>query len=245
MSRAGTIGRLERLDLVASRLKAEEPMTVAALAAEFGISPRTLFRDLAILRERGLPIEADRGRGGGVRLHRMWGIGRLTLSYREAVELLVSLAIAEQLRSPWLIANLAPVRRKLAASFAPALRERIEGLRKRILVGRGASAAVLGGFSGPRESCTEPLFRAFLEQRVLGIRYRDVEGRASERRVEPQLLLLNYPVWYVVAWDLTRGAVRSFRCDRIEMASAEEAGFALRPAATFEAALEGSEAIRP
>src|SRR5690606_13243396 len=124
MRRADTRDRLERLDLLASRLKAEEPMTVAGLAAEFGVSARTLFRDLAILRERGLPVEADRGRGGGVRLHRTWGIGRLTLSYREAVDLLVSLAIAEQLRSPWLIANLAPIRRKLRASFAPALRDR-------------------------------------------------------------------------------------------------------------------------
>ncbi len=73
MSRATTLGRPQRLDLLASRLKADEAMTVPVLADEFGISARTLFRDLAILRDRGLPVEADRGRGGGVRLHPVWG----------------------------------------------------------------------------------------------------------------------------------------------------------------------------
>jgi len=142
MKRASTRDRLDRLGPLASRLKAEEPMTVAEIASEFGISARTLARDLEILRERGLPVESDRGRGGGIRLHRTWGIGRVTLTYREAVDLLVSLAIAEQLQSPWLIANLSSVRRKLTASFAPALRGRIEALRNRILIGRSASAPV-------------------------------------------------------------------------------------------------------
>lgn len=245
MPRADTTDRLHRLDLLASRLKAEEAMTVAALAAEFAVTPRTLFRDLAILRDRGLPIEADRGRGGGVRLHRTWGIGRLTLSYREAVDLLVSLAIAEQLRSPWLIANLAPIRRKLRASFAPALRDRIDGLRSRILIGRGASPAVLGSFAPPPEQVVEALFRAFLEQRLMRFRYRDVRGTDSARLVEPHLLLLNYPVWYLIAWDRGRDAVRSFRADRIDGAEVLEEPFAARPAATFREALEGSEAINP
>lgn len=245
MARADTLDRLQRLDLLASRLKAEEPMTVAMLAAEFAVSPRTLFRDIAILRDRGLPVEADRGRGGGVRLHRTWGIGRLSLSYREAVDLLVSLAIAEQLRSPWLIANLAPVRRKLRASFAPAVRERIDGLSARILIGRGASAAVLGGFSPPPEAAVNALFRAFLEQRLLSFRYRDLRGAESTRLVEPHLLLLNYPIWYLIAWDRGRGAVRSFRADRIGRTEVLEEAFAGRPMTDFREALAGSDAITP
>ncbi len=243
MPRTSTIDRLSRLDLLSSRLKAEEPMTVDAIATEFGVSRRTLFRDVAILRDRGLPIEADRGRGGGIRLHRTWGIGRLTLSYREAVELLVSLAIAERMEAPWLIASLAPIRRKLAASFSPALKERIEGLAQRIRVGGVASARVLEGFARPDPAAAEALCQAFLELRVLDFAYTDTEGRQSRRRVEPQYLMLNYPVWYLVGHDLGRQAVRSFRLDRIGTARIEGQTFRLRPASGFADAFAGIPAL--
>ena len=70
MARASTHDRLHRLDLLASRLKSEEPLCVGELAREFGVSHRTLSRDIALLRERGLPIEGpvdvliDPGHGG-------------------------------------------------------------------------------------------------------------------------------------------------------------------------------------
>ena len=128
MNRASTIGRLQRLELVTARLKSDDSLVVADLAREFGVSVRTLTRDIQILRDQGLPVDADRGRGGGVRLHWSSGIGRLSLSYAEAVDLLVSLAVAEQMKSPLLMANLGSVRRKLMASFAPSMRRKIKSL---------------------------------------------------------------------------------------------------------------------
>lgn len=220
-------------------------MTVASLADDFGVSRRTLMRDIALLRDRGLPVEADRGRGGGVRLHRSWGIGRLVLSYREAVDLLVSLAIAEQLQSPWLIANLSSIRHKLTASFSPSLRDRIASLRQRILIGQSASSTVIGSIAPPDGQLVAPLFQAFLELRLLRIGYTDTVGRRSSRVIEPQLLLLNYPVWYTIAWDRRRGAVRSFRCDRLCSAELLEETFRLRSAETFADALAGVGAITP
>lgn len=241
MARADTPARLDRLDLLAARLKADDPMTVSGLAAEFGISARTLFRDIALLRARGLPVEADRGRGGGIRLDRHWGVGRLALNYREAVELLVSLTVAERMGAPWMLANLGPVRRKLEASFAPAMRDRLRGLRSRILIGRSASVPVLQGFRAPG-AAAGGVFAAFLERRVLAFRYTDAEGRGTARRVEPQFLLLNAPVWYLVAWDIGRDAPRTFRLDRIAEAGETEDAFTLRPAAAFAAAIAGSDA---
>lgn len=241
MPRSDTPARLDRLDLLTARLKAETPMTVSELAAEFGISARTLFRDLAVLRARGLPVEADRGRGGGIRLDRHWGVGRLALNYREAVELLVSLTVAERMGAPWILANLGPVRRKLEASFAPATRERLRGLRARILIGKGASVPVLQGFRPPGAEAGE-VFAGFLERRVLAFAYTDAEGRGTARRAEPQFLLLNAPVWYLVAWDRGRDAPRTFRLDRIGEARMTDDAFALRPEAAFAAAIAGSGA---
>lgn len=242
MARTGTYDRLNRLDLLASRLKSEEPMTVGELSKEFSVSSRTLSRDIAILRERGLPIEADSGRGGGIRLHRTWGIGRLSLSYQEAVELLFSLAIAERLDSPWALVSLSSIRRKLSASFSPAMRDRIDGLRRRIHVGLNLSARVLDSFRTPDAECMEAMFQAFLEMRTLAITYVDVDGHHTDRSIEPHHLLLKNPIWYLYAWDSDKNAVRCFRCDRIEAAAVEPTGFSDRPFEGFAEAMKGTDA---
>jgi predicted DNA-binding transcriptional regulator YafY len=67
---------------------------------------------------------------------------------------------------------------------------------------------------------TEQL-RALLEQAVSGrkvvvLRYRDGQNRASRREVEPQALVRNADHWFLVAWCRERDALRWFRVDRVE-----------------------------
>lgn len=245
MPRASTLDRLRRLDLLESRLKADEPLRVGALAREFGVSHRTLSRDIGILRERGVPVDADRGRGGGVRVGGTWGVGRLNLTYREAVDLLVSLAVAERMGSPILMANLASVRRKLIASFAPASRERINHLKARLLIGASATPTVLTGYAPPSPQVVENLHQAFLMMRAARIVYEDGAGRSTVRSVEAHYLLLNYPVWYAVCWDHLREGIRTFRCDRLRAVEVLGDGFRLRPYADFREVLVDLDAMPP
>jgi predicted DNA-binding transcriptional regulator YafY len=242
VNRASTIDRLQRLELITTRLKSDDSLVIGDLAKEFGVSVRTLTRDIQILRNQGLPIDADRGRGGGVRMHWSWGIGRLALSYAEAVDLLVSLAVAEQIRSPLLMANLGSVRRKLMASFSPSMRRKINGLKSRIIVGESASPFVLSAFSVPDARVVERLHQAFLMMRKIHIHYRDASGEKTERAIEPQYLLLSYPVWYAIAWDDLRSEVRTFRCDRIERARLLDDAFRPRRFTEVEAAVEAIDA---
>ena len=60
------------------------------------------------------------------------------------------------------------------------------------------------------------LERAVATRRVVALRYRDGNGRASRREVEPQLLSRTAGSWYLVAWCRERQAPRWFREDRIE-----------------------------
>src|SRR3954453_157608 len=92
--------RADLLDLVASVVRDRAGITSDGLARELGVSVRSVFRDIDHLRDRGYPIEADRGRGGGVRLHASWGLGKVLLSSEEALCTLLSLAISEKLSFP-------------------------------------------------------------------------------------------------------------------------------------------------
>jgi predicted DNA-binding transcriptional regulator YafY len=58
--------------------------------------------------------------------------------------------------------------------------------------------------------------RAVAQRRVVVLSYRDGQGRASRREVEPQLLARSSSSWYLVAWCRERQAPRWFRADRIE-----------------------------
>lgn len=219
-----------RIEALLGLLRGGGVTTAAALADGLGVSLRTVRRDLAALGARGAPLEAEPGRGGGVRLPASWGLGRLHLGHREILDVLLALAIGERLRSPLLLSSVRGVRQKLALAFPPAQRARVEALRRRILVGEPASVEVREGLRAPRAAVVAALQDAFFGETTLGIRYRDASGAATERIVEPHHLLLNWPAWYALVHDRLRSAARTFRLDRIEEATARPERFRTRPA---------------
>ena len=243
MKRASTLNRLERLDILKSRLKSGDVLTVSDMADELGISIRTVSRDIEILREQGVPIEADRGRGGGIRLQIHWGVGRINFNYSEAVDLMITLAIAQQMRSPLFMANLDSIRRKIDSSFPPLMKSKVKNLKHRILIAPSASVDVLSGFSTPAKGVTERLHQAFLMQQRATIGYKAKNGEVTKRIIEPHFLLLSYPVWYVLAWDDLRNDTRTFRCDRILKIYDVGSEFKLFPISRFKTSIEGIDAI--
>lgn len=240
MTKRSTNDRLIRLEKLKEHLKQEDYYTAQDLAALMNVNVRTITRDIQFLRGQGLPIDSDRGRGGGIRLDRHWGIGQMNLSYNEAIDLLVSLAVAEQMNSPLLLAQLGSIRRKLMASFSPDKRHKVSGLKSRILIGESASTFVLASFETATKSVVQRLHQAFVTQQNLHITYRAESGDKTTRDIEPHYLLLHYPVWYVLAWDQLRDAPRTFRCDRIINAHRLEERFKLQPQDSFSSAFDGS-----
>lgn len=226
------------MELLAVQLKQEELCTVKDLALQHDVSERTITRDLQLMREQGLPIDADRGRGGGVRLDRNWGVGRMNLAYPEAVDLLISIAVSEQMDSPMFLASLGSVRRQLVASFSPEKRHKVNRLKSRILIGSTASTYVQRTINAPPKDVVQALHQAFIDQVTLTIGYKREDGASSERRIEPHYLMLNYPVWYVIAFDHLRNAPRTFRCDRILTAEMTRDHFRLLPKEEFQETLD-------
>lgn len=240
MARANSHDRLRRFELLAAHLKQEGFCTIKELATLHNVSERTIARDLQLMRDQGLPIDADRGRGGGVRLDRHWGIGRLNLSYPEAVDLLISISVAEQMKSSIFLANLSSVRRQLIASFSADKREKVERLKSRILIGETASTFVQSTEISANDKAVQKLHQAFLEQTNLIVHYRDEDGKVTVREIEAHYILLNYPIWYVLAQDHLRNALRTFRCDRIVSAQLTATKFRVLPRERFAQTLEGN-----
>jgi predicted DNA-binding transcriptional regulator YafY len=227
--------RLSRLEALSARLSDGTLHAVAALAEEFGVSQRTLARDLTLLREQGWELKSSSGRGGGIQITQRWSSGRMTLRSDDALELLMALALSEALGlSP--ARRHAQLRRQLGRCFAPADRTDIARLRKRIRVASPASVAVQGSLRSVAQTVRSNVYDAFAKQWLLSIRYIDAQQRTSQRIVEAQCLLLAWPFWYVLAWDTQREAVRTFRLDRIIEVRRLNQRFQLRAADSFWAA---------
>ena len=218
MGKMNDQSHLERLDELVGLLKSRDFLTISEVASTFDVSIRTILRDLDILKKRGVPIETDRGRGGGIRLQRGWGMGKLQVNYLESINLLLSLAIMEKLGSPLFLGNLKIIRRKITLAFPESQRRNIIALQRRILVGGLASHQVMESYGQRLSVGAAPIQQAFFEMRYLQISYQNERQEITSRLIEPQFLLLNWPVWYLLAWDQLRVAVRFFRIDRIQNA---------------------------
>lgn len=225
--------RLERRNRLIGLLKSEDYWKSSDLREHLGVSQRTLMRELAELRDSGYPVESDRGRGGGIRLKGRWGIERLNLNHQEVVELILALAIMETLQSPILTSHLKTIRQKLFQAFPQEQRRTVSNIRKRILLGDNANTNVLSLYESPLPRISEEIAESFLQQDCLEIEYISEANERTVRVIEAHYILLNWPVWYIIAWDHLRMSSRVFRIDRIKTTRTVGDHFKLRSLSQF------------
>lgn len=202
------------LELV-EQLRGREAVTVSTLAAALGVSRRTVLRDLATLRGRGLPILGESGPGGGVRLEAERGVTAVHLGVGEVVSLWLAARLSRAASDlPWS----GSARSGLAKLLASLPRQRARELRalcRRVIVGPPASERVRAGAGAAPPELLHLFEEAFARGTGLGFRYADRDGRPTARRVEPHGLLVQPPVWYLLARDVDKDEPRTFRMDRV------------------------------
>lgn len=181
--------------------------TADQLAEEFGVSTRTVKRDLAALEAAGLPVWGRTGPGGGYGLSERASLPPVTLSPEQAVGL--TAAVAAMASAPYADAGRASVRKVLDV-LDPGMRERAERLAARVWVDVPVGA--------PRRVMS-PLEAATADQRTVRIAYTDRRGLSTRREVEPMIFAFAFGRWYLVAWCRLRDAVRWFDLTRVERAT--------------------------
>lgn len=209
------MSRTDRVMHLAELLRGREAVTVEALAAELGVSRRSVLRDLATLRARGLPITGEPGPGGGVRLEGERGVTAVHLGVDEVVSLWLSARLSRAASDlPWSGAARSGLT-KLMASLPRERARELRALCRRVIVGPPASERVRSGAGSAPKELLRLFEEAFARGHGLAFQYADSVGRASSRRAEPHGLLVQPPVWYLLARDLDKGEPRTFRMDRI------------------------------
>lgn len=201
-----------RLFAIAEFLRARRTGTTAAeIADRFNVTLRTVYRDLEALQDAGMPIRADRGRGGGYALDKNYQLPPVNFTAREAA-LLVALAkmAAEQRLIPF------PATIERAADK---VRSALTTSAQRELLGLVRDLQIVGVPSLPvPASVREALETAWFEGRPLRIVYEKKAWQHEPRLVKIRNLVFDRSVTLLNCHDLDKNEDRQFRLDKIKQA---------------------------
>jgi predicted DNA-binding transcriptional regulator YafY len=199
------MSRAERLLELIQRLRSHRyPVSGASLAADLGISLRTLYRDIAALQAQGARIDGEPGMGYVLRPGFM--LPPLMFSDEE-IEALV-------LGSRW-VADRADRRlglaarnalSKIAAVLPPELRHDLD--TSALMIGPGELIAA-------GDTDVGAIRQAIRSERKLAITYVDLKDVQTRRTIWPFALAYFDRVRVVAAWCELRTGYRHFRTDRI------------------------------
>ncbi|MBD8104563.1 helix-turn-helix transcriptional regulator [Plantibacter sp. CFBP 8775] len=206
--------RAERLHALSETLRRGGSRGTSAerLARDFGVSVRTVKRDLQALERSGAPIWSRPGPGGGYGLAVGATLPPVSLSPVQAVALMSAVSAAPD--APYADLAAAGVQ-KILDVLDPRTRARADALAGRIWVDAPPTASRV---------VRSALEAAMAEQRVVRIRYTSRAGSTTTRDVEPVLFASTNGQWYLVGWCRMRDAMRWFTVARIERASVTSVG---------------------
>lgn len=204
--------RTERLFALAEYLRGRRTgVTAEVLAERFGVTIRTIYRDLDALRAASMPLAAERGRGGGYALDRSYSLPPVNFTAREAAVLVALGRYAIEMRllpfTETLDSGLDKVRSALSTS---AQRELVKRLEELTFVGIPALPI--------KKAVRAALERAWFEQTPIRITYVDSNYVQTTREIRVASVVMERSETRINAEDLESGEKRQFRLDRIEHA---------------------------
>lgn len=212
--------RASRLLSILILLQLRVRLTAEALAQEFEVSIRTIYRDIDALSAAGVPVYGDRGPGGGFQLLDGYRT-RLTGLDADEAEAMLMIGLPGPAAALGLGGAAARARGKLLAAL-PA--------QGGAAAGRMADLFLLDPVdwyrAGEPATALPALARATLDRRAVAMTYESWTG-VRDWTIEPLGLALKGSAWYVVARGA--GKIRIFRVSNIK-AHARLEGVFERPA---------------
>ncbi len=198
--------RSDRLFDIIQRLRtAKGPVTAAALAAELEVTPRTIYRDIATLQARRVPI--DGAAGIGYVLRKSFDLPPLMFTAEEVEAIAIGARLVRRLRDAKLQEAADSVFSKVTVVLPEALRRQLTSTP--FYVSPGDTVA-------PQGVDLADVRTAIRDSHKLHITYADETGRRTNRTIWPIAMAYYVDVTLIGAWCELRNGYRNFRVERIQ-----------------------------
>lgn len=199
--------KIDRLIAIIMILLEREKVTAKSLAEMFEVSMRTIYRDLDVINQAGIPVFATSGPGGGVEIMKEFKVEKRIFSANDINALLMGLSsIKNNLPGEQTMAALAKVKGMIPIEHHKEWEYRANQMKIDALPWFNA---------GNLFSTVEMIQEALNQQRILTFQYRDIRDKKSSREVEPYRLLWKGEAWYLQGYCLSRRDFRTFKLLRM------------------------------
>ncbi len=208
--------RITRLTKILTQLQSKRILTARELATKYGVSVRTIYRDIRTLEASGIPIITEEGKGYS--LQEGYQLPPVMFSENEANALIT----AEQL-----------ILKNKDASFVEHYTNAITKIKSVLKYSQKGKTDLLSQRIIFRVNKEESRSSSFLMQiqaaitnfNLLDIKYLSLQNKATQRIVEPFALYSTNENWLLIAFCRLRKEFRAFRIDCIEQITDTQKNF--------------------
>ena len=206
--------KINRLIEIITILLNRQTVTAKELANRFGVSARTIYRDVDVLSCAGIPIYTDKGKGGGISLLEDYTLNKTMLSKSESDGLILALKAMGATDYP----------------EANALLEKIGSIFKSNMAHDWIEVDFESWSSKVNEDNKFSKIRdAIINSLVIHFDYFNGSGIKSNRDADPVKLIFNAYTWHLIAYCHNRNEHRMFRLSRIKNVQITDRHFTRRP----------------
>ena len=213
------MNRLERISAILVCLQSRNVVTAGQIAERFGVSMRTVYRDIRVLEEAGIPICGEAG--SGYSLVQGFKLPPLMFTTEEAIAFLM----AEKLVSNQSNGDTL----ELYRSGMDKIRAVLKTAEKNILEDFDRHIQLIETCNPPRQEAAnilQPLLKAILDKKAITIQYSAAyNNQVTDRIIEPQGIFFMSRSWYLLAWCKLRSDYRTFNLSRIRSLVTGDSGF--------------------
>lgn len=193
--------KINRLFEITTILLNKGTITAKELADRFGVSTRTIYRDIDVLSSAGVPVYMNKGNRGGIALLDNYAIHRTLISEQESESLLLAVKTLQATQYP----EMDMVLEKMGAIFKNASEhDWVE-----------VDFSYWGSVPNEKNKFNN-IKRAMLQRKVIRFEYVNADGNKSNRLADPQKLIFKGNAWYLVAYCRQRQEHRTFRISRLK-----------------------------
>jgi predicted DNA-binding transcriptional regulator YafY len=200
--------RLSRLTAILTHLQAKRLITATELASKFGVSVRTIYRDIRALEASGVPIYTEEGKG--YCLMEGYRLPPVMFTQEEANALITAEQLILKNKDASLSKHYSEAIEKIKSVLRYSTRDKVDLLSKRILV----KPQIILENTSDNLGVIQQALTSF---QVIKIVYQaENQQNTTSRMVEPFAIYTNEEGnWSLVAFCRLRQEFRVFRLDRI------------------------------